>query len=182
MEITQKLAEELKAAVTMALDAYAQEKDLDDYLLKAVTEVLVYHETEAPQAATMVPVRYIGGREEYSDGLFNTGIWRRGDHKLVPYNVADRMFEHPSVYAPGTVSEANEAIDEPEDKPTDDENESLADARSSVMNMDTKQEVADFVKTNFGGIELDVPKRERLDVHKQAAIVLIDQYHLPEDN
>lgn len=181
MEVTPELKKDIHNAIVVALNAYAQDEKVDEHLTDAVVEVVKeIPEPEAPQAPVdMVPVKYIGRRKEYSDGLFDTGIWQQGETRLVPKSVAGQMFVHPDVYAMGDMADTagSEPVSEGEDE--GDYSEELQQARDAVMQMTRKAQVEAYVSDNFGGMKIDLPQNARLDEIKQFAIRQIDIQRIP---
>lgn len=182
MEVTPELKKDIHNAIVVALNAYAQDEKVDEHLTDAVVEVVKeIPEPEAPQAPVdMVPVKYVGRRKEYSDGLFDTGIWQQGETRLVPKSVAGQMFVHPDVYTMGDMADAagSEPVSD-EDKDEGDYSEELQQARDAVQQMTRKAQVETFVKENFGNMEVDLPPTARLDDFKQFAIRQIDIQRMP---
>lgn len=181
MQVTSELRKSINEAIIVALNAYSQDEEVDKHLTNAVVEVVQeIPEPEAPQAPVdMVAVKYIGKRQEYSDGLFETGIWQKDETRLVPKRVAGSMFVHKDVYAPGEMNDTEGSEPVEEDDDLGDESEELQQARDAVMQMTRKAQVENFVSDNFGGMVVDLPQNARLDEVKQFAIQQIDIQRMP---
>ena len=166
------MKEKIWAAIVECLDTHASEANIDELLTDAVMQAM-----EAAQP-TRLAVKYIGRRDLYSDGLYNTGDWAKDQVKLVEIATARKMLEHQDVYASGEKEEASEAID-PEN-PIGDEADHLDEARQAVMGMRNKAAVSEFVANSFSGATLNLPQNAKLETYRLEAIRMIDQYHLPK--
>lgn len=126
--------------------------------------------------AGMLPVKYIGKRPTYKDGTYATGIiFEQGETKMVPQDVALKMYGHKDVYAPGVAAGAApaEAKAPAKDKDADTE-QSLQDARDLVNAMQDKKALIDYAKTNFAGHQIH--HSTGIDKVRQTVLGLIDQY------
>lgn len=164
------MKELIRAAIVECLDQNAAEPNIDELLTESVMQVI-----EAAQP-TRLPIKYIGRRPTYGDGLYNTGDWKTGQVKMVEIATAKQMLDHPDVYASGKPEEATETVDPV--SPVGDEAPHLDEARQAVMSMNRKA-IADFVATSFGGAKLDMPANAKIGDVRLEAIRMIDQYHLP---
>lgn len=145
-----------------------------DYLFKAVVDQLNRKEDVTE---SKLPVKYIGHRITYKDGIFQTGTYTKGETKLVPANVARQMFKHKDVYVNGDKTKAESIIVEIKDKKQDPDSPiEIQDAIDSVMNMRDKSAVLEFAATQFSNVRLD--KRCTLDNLQQETIQMIHQYGL----
>jgi hypothetical protein len=177
MEITKEQKEQFKAAIVLCLDTYASDKDIDEQMLASVMEVI----KEIPEPEAVDPertaVKYVGRRPEYSDGMFETGIWKKDQEKMIPVVTATKMLSHPSVYING---EGTGVIDRVEHSDNDDEKqEELHNIRNSIYEMTKGIAVRKYIADNFNGLAIDLPKNAPVQKVQEAAIQLIDQYGLP---
>lgn len=141
-----------------------------DHLFRAVVHSLKdIPDANAPAPERLLlPVKYIGVRENYIDGAFGSGIaFVKGETRMVPADLARRMYTHPSVYVPG--DPVADMADVKAGPSTEDE---AQDMRDSISNMD-KAAIAQFVKTHFSQ---DVDKRQSLAALRSHAIGLVDQF------
>lgn len=192
MDVSKELRDELQEAIIIAMESHKllaetsngdEVADFDDFLTDAVVDVLLRIEPPAVKEPikTMVAVQYIGHRAEYSDGLFNTGIWLKGQTKLVAAVVAGKMFGHPDVYVPSVepVGAGVEQVEEPATGSTDAAAEKIQQARESVLAMTRKAAVQDFVAANYNGREIPAENAGKLDDMKAFAIQQIELYGMP---
>jgi hypothetical protein len=124
-----------------------------------------------------LPVKYIGLRPEYTDGLYQTGLhWMKGETKMVEESIAEKMFKHTDQYVLGEVVEDP---DGPQVEPEEDKEnteEAVQMAKDAINQMRAKRAVVDWVEVNFQGMKMDV--NEKLVDLKQKATGFIDQYGL----
>lgn len=122
-----------------------------------------------------VPVKYIGARETYVDGVFGTGLrFNKGETQMVAEATAILMFRHDAVYVPGKEAVA---IDTPlvkKDLAAEAEND-LQDLRDQIGIMD-KAALTTYAKTNF---KVDFAKNQPPEKLRAKLIALIDQYGAP---
>ena len=147
-----------------------------DYLFKAIVDQLSRKEDVTE---SKLPVKYIGHRVAYKDGIFQTGVYAKGETKLVPANIARQMFKHKDVYVNGDKTKAESIILETADKKSDSDPDNpvdIQDAIDSVMNMRDKAAILEFAATQFSNVRLD--KRCTLDNLQQETIQMIHQYGL----
>lgn len=166
------MKEKIWSAIVECLDANAAESNIDELLTDAVMQAI---ESAQPVRS---PIKYIGRRETYSDGLYNTGDWKKDQTKLVDVATAKQMIEHPDVYVYGGEEEASETVDTT--APLGDEEPHLDEARQSVMGMRSKGAISEFVANNFSGATLQMDKNAKLGDYRLEAIRMIDQYHVPK--
>jgi len=131
-----------------------------------------------------LPVKYVGFRETYPDGAYDTGIvFTKGDTVMVPADKARLMYRHPDVYVPGDEGEAIVPPD-PEKKSEDDDDEEekkdkpdgkLQQARDSIMAMQDKDSVVQYAQVNYGQ-NIDKNGQAKLGTVQRKAIMLIDQF------
>lgn len=159
-------------AIVDVLDKHHADSDIDEKLTDAVLAVV-------SATKERVPVKYVGARNSYSDGLFETGDWLRGQTKMVEIATAKKMLAHQDVYGQGEESESIDIVDK-EDDPDRDDAPHLDEARQAIMAMPDKKSIFEFVANNFGGYTLDLPKNATVDKARAEAIRMIDKYHLPE--
>ena len=124
----------------------------------------------------MLPVKYIGKRPTYKDGTYATGIsFEQGETKMVPQDVALKMYGHKDVYEPGIAEGAAPAEAPVSTKAKDaDTEQSLQDARDLVSAMQDKKSLIDYAKTNFAGHQIH--HSTGIDKVRQTVLGLIDQY------
>ena len=126
-----------------------------------------------------VPVKYIGKRDRYVDGIYGTMItWTKGETILVPAEHAVKMLRHPDVWVKGEKKDANAGPDplamKAKAKDEGDEEEKLQEARDAIAQMDDVEKVKRFVHDNFTGHKLH-PKIG-LEKAKAQATQLVDQF------
>lgn len=134
----------------------------------------------APNGFT--PITYVGKRETYREGLYGTGlVFTRGQTLPVPNAAAAKMLLHPDQYVLGTLEQASAATPAEPAKGTqadaDEAEARMQEQRDAIMRMNTKDAIADFVKTNFNQ-ELD--RRQKVADLQAQAISLIDRFGLPQ--
>jgi hypothetical protein len=176
MEVTKELRDTIHEAVIIALDAYAQDKDVDVYLVDAIEEVL--REINVPKAAApgLVPVRYVGHRPRYSDGNWDTGWWDKDQVKMIVDSVATKMLVHRNVYVKAEAEDGSEIVQSEEKT---EEIDPLQSARDAVMAMTRKAAVAEFVSANYRGLQIPADYSGNLSQMKAFAVQQMDIYGLP---
>lgn len=121
---------------------------------------------------TDVAVKYDGPRSTYREGAYGSGLmWTKGETKLVPAALAEKLLRHAPVYVPGDKKAAPkhvEVIAEPAKK---DENDTQ-EVRDSFNTMD-KDALEAYARTHFR-VELD--KRKSLQSLRGQVTQLVDQY------
>ena len=121
---------------------------------------------------TDVAVKYEGPRAAYREGTYGSGLmWTKGETKLVPAALAEKLLRHAPVYVPGDKKAAPkhaEVIAEPAKKDEDDTQE----VRDSFNTMD-KDALETYARTHFR-VELD--KRKSLQSLRGQVTQLVDQY------
>lgn len=178
MQITKELKDKLHEAVVIAMAAYAHDEDIDIRLTDAVIDVLAGVAEPKVKVFGQLPVKYVGRRETYSDGLFETGVWIKDQTKMVATAVAGRMLEHKDVYVPGEAFDGAEVVLQQEKSDDDPDSEKSMDAKQAVQNMTRKQAVQDFVAANYNGMKIPAENSTLGDM-KAFAIRQIDIYSLP---
>ena len=164
------------------------EQKAKDHLFAAVVRSLSAIEIEAPaQKAAPVavksaeqhstidrtPVKYIGVRDEYTDGAYGTRItFKQGETQLVPSDKAVLMLKHSDVYAKGDIEGAEVATLNESPKANESEEE-LQNARDAVANMDLEA-LKVYATTNFSGHKLH--HNLSLESARSKVIGLIDQF------
>jgi hypothetical protein len=123
-----------------------------------------------------VAVEYIGKRDTYTDSLYGTGAWARGQVKRVPFSAAMQMLRHPDQYKQQTGEVAAAApevnLTPQKEEDTKSEEQRLQDIRDSVNAMDVDG-VKTFVKTKFNQ---NLHHNIGLDKARAKALQLIDQF------
>lgn len=156
--------------------AYADlpaDQKIKDHLFRAVVHSLKgIPDANAPAPdRLLLPVKYIGPREHYVDGTYSTYInFTKGETRMVPADVARKMYSHPDVYVPGDI-----VADVADVKPEPSTEDTLQDMRDSIASMN-KDAVANFVKSNFNQ---EVDKRQSVAAIRSQAIGLVDQFGIP---
>ena len=141
-----------------------------DYLFRAVVHSLKgIPDASAPAMERLfLPVKYIGPREHYTDGTYSTYIqFTKGETRMVPADVARKMYTHKDVYVPGDV-----VADVAEVKQSTTAEDDVQDLRDSIATMD-KSAVANFVQTHFNQ---KVDKRQTVQELRSHATGLVDQF------
>lgn len=142
-------AKDLEAKTHPCLVPYAElptEQKVKDYLFRAVVHSLKgIPDAGAPTPErVLLPVKYIGPRERYVDGTYSTYIeFIKGQTRMVPADVARKMYVHKDVYVPG-----DDVADLAEPKKDTSAEDDQQDMRDSIASM-SKAAVAQFVKTHF---------------------------------
>jgi hypothetical protein len=140
------------------------------------------------QVNGMLPIKYIGFREHYTDGTYGTGIqFTKGEVQWVPEDKAKLMLKHPDVYVLGDESNASVPVKQavssnaPEKELkkqlTKAQEEQVQDTIMSLNQMGLSA-VRTFVKTNFAGRSL--PVGINTETARQEAINMIHQLGLPD--
>lgn len=149
------------------------DQKIKDHLFRAVVHSLKgIPDANAPAPdRLLLPVKYIGPREHYVDGTYSTYInFTKGETRMVPADVARKMYSHPDVYVPGDI-----VADVADVKPEPSKEDTLQDMRDSIASMN-KDAVANFVKSNFNQ---EVDKRQSVAAIRSQAIGLVDQFGIP---
>ena len=122
----------------------------------------------------LVSVRYIGKREEYTDGAYGTYIkFLQGQSKLVPADKAALMLKHKDVYEPG---DSNAKMDRAEKKAKKaDEAEANQDLYDTINAMD-KAGLESYASTNY---QIDLDRRKSVTDLRIQVTGLVDQYGPP---
>lgn len=126
-----------------------------------------------------IPVKYIGIRERYADGIYGTMItWTKGETILVPAEHAVKMLRHPDVWVKGDRNDAKNGPDplalKAKAKKDGDEEEKLQQARDAIAQMNDVESVKRFVHDNFGGQKMH--HNIGLEKAKEQAMQLVDQF------
>ena len=126
---------------------------------------------QAVQAQSMEPIKYIGHRDEYTEGAYGSRIlFKNGETKLVDANLAKQLLKHPDVYEAGDIINASsiEAAAPPKPKIED-----TQDIRDEISNMNNSDALISWVYEKF---QQKLDKRQGLPKLKNKAIQLIDLY------
>lgn len=117
------------------------------------------------------PVKYIGAREVYPDGMFASGVvFTKGGTQMVANAIAAKMFRHPSVYVPG---DAAVAVDTPINANLNVTNESdVQDLRDQLAVMD-KAALIQFANNHF---KVELSNRATLEHVRSKVLGFVDQY------
>jgi hypothetical protein len=175
VDVTSKIRDDLKSAITVCLDAYAQDKKIDERLVEAVADVIA--KIEAPKIEKeFKAIRYKGRPATYTDSLYGTGAWNQGQTKLVPVSVAQQMLSHPDVYEEGGEPVGYKV--KPQETPKEPEIDRIEDVRIEVQNMTRKKAVAEWVQDNYQ-MDIGLDQTDSLANHKAKALMLLDQYGIP---
>jgi len=149
------------------------EQKAKDYIFAAVVKAIASIPAEKPliKKVGFTPVKYIGKRETYKDGCYESGgEWERGQTLMIQSDKAKLLLNHPDVYALGEET-GETGIEANETKPGDQE-EVLQSARDFVNAMPRKQALAEYAKRNFN-IEIAEGKLHEM---KAQVISLIDKF------
>lgn len=121
----------------------------------------------------MTPIKYIGKRDSYTDGLYGTRIqWNRGETKDVPDEIALKMLKHPDQYIAGKQKDSTPT---PEIKVAEAETEDdLQLARDIIANMEP--EALDSYANQHFGQKLDM--RKSVGNLRTEVTRMVDQYGL----
>lgn len=191
MDISKELRDGIQESIFVGLEtwkemnAHKQEgeeiTDCDEFLTLSVSDFLQGWQLE-PKADVIdgkTPVQYIGHRHEYSDALYETGLWKSKQVKMVSDVVAAKMLQHTDVYvvAGDAACDGAESVDAPHKKEPPDADH-LQNARDAIIAMTRKQAVIEFVAQNFIGMAIPA-EYTKLDEMKAFAIQQVDIYGLP---
>lgn len=117
-----------------------------------------------------VAVKYIGKRENYTEGTYGSRIeFKQGQSVLVPVELANKLLRHPDVYVPGNEKKAE--VVEIVQKDTNEPDE-VQNVRDQIASMD-KVGLESFAKVNFN---IDLDKRKGVENLRQQVIGLVDQF------
>jgi hypothetical protein len=178
MEISQELKSQIHESIVMALAAYATDDDIDVQITDAVIEVFAAVAEPKVKVFGKTPVKYVGRRESYSDGNWNTGVWGKNQTKMITNAVAGLMLEHKDVYVQGEPDEGAEIVLQKEKQDDGPNSEKLMDAKQAVQCMTRKAAVQAFVAANYNGLKIP-EEHSTLNEMKAFAIRQIDIYSLP---
>ena len=170
----------------MPYDGLPPEQKSKDYLFRAVVHTLAgLKPPEAPEApaasapvvktvtldSAYTPIRYIGKRETYTDGAYQSRItWNRGESKPVPSAIAAKLLQHPDQYQLG--DPITTELPPVPVKKADDTEERLQDVRDSIQAM-TKAGLMSFTQTNY---RIKMDKNQPIASMRAQAIQLVDQF------
>lgn len=158
-------------------DALPAEQKAKDYLFKSVVEsmkdIVVEPVTiKAPEGKT--PVKYIGKREQYTDGTYGTLVtWQKDETHLIPDEIARKLLNHPDVYILGESDNAS-TPELPDSTDDDNKEEVIQDAKDTVNAMRSKKAVMDYAHDNFSGVKMN--GNDKLADLKRQAVEFIDSY------
>lgn len=155
------------------------EQRAKDYLFRAVVHTLNAEPDTSVNASTapvvidsaFVSVKYIGKRETYIDGAYNSGTqFVRGVSQPVPAALAAKLLRHPDVYVPGDVIPLpSVAPDAPKPDNTENENQDMRDA---IAAMD-KDALITYAKTHFNHT---LGKNNSVETLRSKVTGLFDQF------
>lgn len=170
------------------------EQRVKDHLFKAVVNsmatipaVEVIEKTVKTEVMRK-PVKYIGKRETYTDGLYKTGLtWKKGQVHMVPNDKAIQLLKHADQYELGEVldeaddpeaaaSKTAEAAAKSNDDASSIEEGQVQEAKDMINALQDVDSVKDYVFKTFSGKKMH--PRVGLDKAKIQAIQMIDQYGL----
>jgi hypothetical protein len=167
LPLEQKAKDHLFAAVVRSLSAIEIEAPVQK------VAPAVKKSTEQPVTIGLTSIKYIGIRDEYTDGAYGTRItFKRNESKLVPSDKAVLMLKHKDVYAEGDSKGAEVATLNASPKVNESEEE-LQNARDAVANMDLEA-LKVYATTNFSGHKLH--HNLSLESARSKVIGLIDQF------
>lgn len=172
----------------MPYDGLPPEQKFRDYLFRAVVHTLAgLKPPEAPEApaasapvvktvtldSAYTPIRYIGKRETYTDGAYQSRItWNRGESKPVPSAIAAKLLQHPDQYQLGDPITITEELPQLPVKTVDDTEDRLQDMRNSIQSM-TKNALMEFTSTNY---RVKMDKNQSVSAMRAQATQLLDQF------
>lgn len=169
LPLEQKAKDHLFAAVVSSLSAIEIEAPVQQKVVAPVARKA----TEQHSTIDRTPVKYIGVRDEYTDGAYGTRItFKQGETQLVPSDKAVLMLKHKDVYAEGDSNGAGVATLNESPKANESEEE-LQNARDAVANMDLEA-LKVYATTNFSGHKLH--HNLSLESARSKVIGLIDQF------
>ena len=155
------------------------EQRAKDYLFRAVVHTLNGEPDTSVNASTapvvidsaFVSVKYIGKRETYIDGAYNSGTqFVRGVSQPIPAALAAKLMRHPDVYVPGdAIPLPSVAPDAPKPDNTENENQDMRDA-IAVMDKDA---LITYAKTHFNHT---LGKNNSVETLRGKVTGLFDQY------
>lgn len=134
------------------------------------------------QVDGFTPVKYIGRREIYRDGIYTKLEFAQGQTRMVPTDKAKLMFRHADQYVQGVAAEsAPLAAGDVKAKPnanneTEEEAQVLEDAHRALSTMN-RQHMASFIKQHFNQ---DVPADMPVADMRAKAKNLLDQFGLAQ--
>ena len=181
MKIVKELRDKIKAEVVICLEAYRKTNELETKLIDTICAII--DEIKPPKAppAEHTAIKYVGDVDECRDMLYDTGIWKKDEVKLVPRTIASQMFSHPTVYAPAEKTDKVKTIidaQQVEDQKTQEED--YHRTTISVRSMTDVDAVKKFVADNYNGLKLDLPEDTAIGEYHRRALALVDQYGLPQ--
>jgi len=117
---------------------------------------------------SLISIKYVGKRLQYTDGTYGTGIhFVQGESRMVPADKAKLFLRHPDVYAMG---EENTDVALVPDEPT--EEDDSQDMRDTIANMD-KDALSVYAKTHF---QIKIDKRKDVGILRAEVTGLVDQF------
>lgn len=185
-------SEELKThPLLIPYDELPVEQRAKDYIFKALInsmstmpEVKVAEKVVTEEVG-MTPVRYIGKRERYTDGMYRTGLtWDKGETLMVPTEKANMLLTHKDQYERGGISKivpgsevktkkaAKKSAKKKETETS--EEECRQEARDMINQMQDVAAVKDYAFKNFAGKKLH--HNIGLVKAKADVLVMIDQF------
>lgn len=124
-------------------------KDIPDAIVTTVTVT----EDAAVAAGTHIPVRYIGPRPVYKDGIYQTGlVFQKGQSRPVPADKAKLMLAHKDVYELGDTRDLAPTVADPAAERLaqikKDDNDPINTAVDALAGM-TKAALTAYTKNHF---------------------------------
>ena len=155
------------------------EQRAKDYLFRAVVHTLNGEPDTSVNASTapvvidsaFVSVKYIGKRETYIDGAYNSGTqFERGVSRPIPAALAAKLLRHPDVYVPGdAIPLPSVAPDAPKQDNTEDDNQDIRDAIATMG----KDALITYAKTHFNQ---NLGKNNSVETLRSKVTGLFDQF------
>ncbi|MCK4786541.1 MAG: hypothetical protein KAV87_22470 [Desulfobacteraceae bacterium] len=177
----------------VAYDELSVEQQAKSHILKSIiTSMATIPEMEiADKVVTKevgrMPVKYIGKRDSYTDGLYKTGLtWKKGETIMVEDGRAVMLLKHPDQYELGEISKivpvsdggvnsvALETKADNEKKDDDAEADNIQELKDTVSQMGDVEAVKAFAFEKFAGKKLH--HNVGLETAKTQVIQLIDQF------
>lgn len=122
--------------------------------------------------STLTPIRYIGKRPTYIDGLYGTRTaFVQGETVMVDSAIAEKMLRHGDQYELGKAKGAAPAVEKPSDKPAKEE-EATQDLRDQIAIMG-KDELKELAWTRY---QLKFPGNPSVETLRTRVTHLVDQF------
>lgn len=149
-----------------------------------VKTVFVEVEKGGTNSLSGVAVTYTGRKGSYTEHLYGSGLrFDKGQTRVVPAALADKLLRHPDVFAPGEASAVAEddtaavlATSQRQEDEQQQEQHHLQDLRDKLLQMN-KNELLQFATTHY---RQTLNSKARVDDLRQQVIGLVDQYGISQ--